>query len=194
MIPISRLSQRFCLSFAVLVGAVTFSYAQKVGDGNVRNSPADASTAIRFFFQPPGSYFHVPLILQVAEPKDRRLNTAPLLDAGRTAYISLSEMQQLLPKVTHLVLLWQQGDIVEVFGSASVLPLAHAMDVTIVSSHGTARAAIQPDDICKTLGAMDSALKTPRALWEFQFFRLQYGCRIPGFRRDAYPERYQASQ
>jgi hypothetical protein len=79
------------------------NYAQASGDGNVRNSPADASVAIRFFFQPPGDYFHVPLIFRVAGQKDQRLNTAPLLDAARTAYISPADMQRLLPAVAHLL-------------------------------------------------------------------------------------------
>jgi hypothetical protein len=53
---------------------------------------------------------------------------------------------------------------------------------------GTAKATIAPDKICETLAPLDSALLTPRALWEFQRFRLQYRCPFLGKRPDAYSE------
>lgn len=184
----NRKARVFRLLLAVLVCATSLGYAQTTGDGNVLNSPADETVAIRFFFQPAGDYFHVPLVFRVVDQKDSRLNTAPILDSGRTAYVSLSDMQVLLPAVTHLPLLWRHAETVEFFGSSRVLQLADTMDITIVSSHGTARAALDPTKICETLSAMDSALKTPRALWEFQLFRLGYGCRVPGFNHNAYPD------
>jgi 5-hydroxyisourate hydrolase-like protein (transthyretin family) len=194
MATAERSLKKCCLYLLVSVCLTSSTYAQR-GDGNVLNSPADKSVAIRFFFQPPGDHFHIPLIFRVVDPNDSRLNTAPILDEGRTAYITLSDMQQLLPDVTRLPLLWASGKIVEVFGSSTILSPSYATEVTIVSSHGTASAAIEPKKICRTLGAMDSALKTPRALWEFQLFRTNYGCRVPGFNYHSYPEsiRYSSS-
>jgi hypothetical protein len=189
MISENRMTQTCWLLLVAILGATSLDCAQTTGDGNVLNSPADESVAIRLFFQPPGDYFHAPLIFRVVDQKDPRLNTAPILDSGRTVHISLSEMQQLLPAVTHLRLLWRQAEIVEVLGSSRVLGLAITMDITIVSSHGTARAALGPKNICAALSPMDSALKSPRALWEFQLFRLGYGCKVPGFDYDAYPKR-----
>jgi hypothetical protein len=190
MISTTRITQVCWLTLAALFAMSSASYAQTTGDGNVLNSPADESVAIRFFFQPPGDSFHAPLIFRVVDEKDPRLNTAPILDSGRTAYISLSDMQRLLPAVTHLPLLWRHAETVEVFGSSRVLQLVDTMDITVVSSHGTARAALDPKKICETLKPMDSAIKTPRALWEFQLFRIGYGCKVPGFNYDAYPDHW----
>jgi hypothetical protein len=62
-----------------------------------------------------------------------------------------------------------------------MIPVTEAMDVVVIFSKGAARGVIQSENICKTLGSLDSAIKTPRAHWEFQRFRTYYGCRIPGF-------------
>jgi hypothetical protein len=137
----------------------------------VLNSPADKSVAIRFFYYPPGDSLFLPLIFRVVAPDDPRLNTATISDAGRIAYISLSDMERLLPAVAHLPLLWHEAAKEEVLGSSTALPLSDDMEITVVSSHGTARAAVEPGRICKALGRLDSALKPPRALCEFQFFR-----------------------
>jgi len=199
MIPINRLAQISWLILIALVSAPLLCYAQttttcvcpgQTGDGNVLNSPADESVAIRFFFQPPRDYFHVPLVFRVVDQKDPSLNTAPILDSGRTAYITLSDMQRLLPAVTHSRFAsWRQAEVIEVLGSPRVLDLAETMDITIISSHGTARAVVDAKKVCETLKPLDSALKTSRALWEFQLFRQGYDCKVPGFNYDAYPER-----
>ena len=196
MTPVNRLAQVSWLILTALVRLPLLCYAQTTatcvcpgqsGDGNVLNSPADESVAIRFFLQPPGDYFHAPLVFRVVDQKDPCLNTAPMLESGRTAYITLSEMQRLLPAVSH-TRYWQEGEVVEVLGSPSVLSIARMMDITIVSSHGTARGTLDPKEICHTLGPWDSLLRTPRALWEFQLFRQGYDCKVPGFNYDAYPE------
>jgi len=175
----------------VIVAVMTLpGHAQETGDGNVLRSPADKSVAIRFFLQPPGDYLHVALVFRVVDEKDPRLDTAPILDSGRTAYITLPEMQQLLPAVTQLPLLWRQAGTIEVFGSSRVLPLIDDMDITIVSSHGTARALLDHMKICDRLNPLDSAFKTPRARWEFGLFRIAYGCKVPRFNSDAYPDHW----
>jgi hypothetical protein len=55
------------------------------------------------------------------------------------------------------------------------------MDIVIIFSKGAARGVILREDICKTLGALDSAIKTPRAHWEFRRFGMYYGCHVSGF-------------
>jgi hypothetical protein len=189
MTLIDRLARASQVAVILLVGVASSLHAQTTGDSNVLNSPADGSVAIRFFFQPPGDNFHVPLIFRVVDRKDPRYNTAPILDSGRTAYISLSDMQRLLPAVTHLPLLWRQAETVEVFGSFRILQLTDTMDIEIVSLHGAARAAVVPKKVCPTLSSLDSALKTSRALWEFRLFQTNYDCPISGFDYDAYPDR-----
>jgi len=187
MLSITRMP-KVCWLPLVLLFVNSPGYAQTASDDSVLDSPADETVAIRFFFQPAGDSFHVPLVFRVVNETDPRLNTAPILDSGRTGYISLSEMQQLLPRVAHLHLFWRQAETVEVLGSFRLLNRSVNMDITIVSSHGTARAVLDHRTICETLSPLDSTLKTPRALWEFQLFRQGYGCKVPGFNYDAYPD------
>lgn len=59
--------------------------------------------------------------------------------------------------------------------------ITEAMEVVIIFSKGAARGVILREDICKTLGSLGSAIKTPRAHWEFQRFGVYYGCHVSGF-------------
>jgi len=97
----------------------------------------------------------------------------------------------LVQALAHSNLAWQESETVEILGSYKKLMLAGVglddMDVRLVLTNGTAKAQIAPKAICKTRKPLDAALKTPRALWEFQGFRLNYGCKVPGFKHDAYP-------
>jgi len=170
------------------MSTTSVSSRQTIDKKNVLNSPVDENTAVRFFYQPAGDYFHVPLVFRAVELKDPRLNTAPMAVEGRTAYVSLSEMQQLMQGLAHSDMAWQESEKVETLGSYKKLDITDDMAITAVSSKGTARASLTPKKICKTLKLLDSALKTPRALWEFQGFRLNYGCKVPGFRYGAYPD------
>jgi hypothetical protein len=180
-----------CVSGLILVIAATAAVMQSCQNYDKRfvlNSPVDENTAVRFFYQPAGNYFHSPLVFRVVDQKDSRLNTAPMAVEGRTAYISLSEMRQLMQGLAHSDLSWRESEKVEVLGSFRKLDITDNMEITAVSSKGTAQATLNPQKICETLKPLDSALKTPRALWEFQGFRLNYGCKVPGFVYDAYPD------
>jgi hypothetical protein len=148
----------------------------------------DVNTAVRFFYQPSGNYFHFPLVFRAVEQQDSRRNTAPMAAEGRTAYVSLSEMQQLMQDFATSDLSWQESEKVEALGSFRELEISDSLVITVTSSKGTAEASLNPKEICKTLKPLDSALKTPRALWEFQGFRLNYGCKVPGFVFDAYQD------
>jgi hypothetical protein len=81
----------------------------------------------------------------------------------------------------------------EVFGSSKKLSIAgiglQTMDVRVVITSGTAKAQVSPKDICTILKPLDAALKGPRILWEFQGFRISYGCKVPGFKYGAYADR-----
>lgn len=151
--------------------------------------PADKAIAIRFFYHPPGDYFHFPLIFRPVDEADPRLNTAPMTTEGRTAYISIAEMRQLIEGLSHSDLSWQESEKVEALGGYRGLrDGSESMEILVVCSKGTARANLDPKKICKTLAPLDAALKAPRALWEFQGFRLNYGCKIPGFKYGEYPD------
>jgi hypothetical protein len=159
---------------------------------SVLNSPVDDKTTVRFFYDPPGDYFHYPLVFRVVEEGNPLLNTASMQKEGQTAYISLSEMRELVRLLAHSGLRWQESETVEVFGSYKKLALAgvglDAMDVRVVTSRGTAKAEVSPKDIC-TLKPLDAALKGPRILCEFQAFRINYGCKVPGFKYGACGDR-----
>lgn len=150
--------------------------------------PVDENTAVRFFYQPSGNYFHFPLVFRAIDQKDPRPNTAAMAAEGRTVYISLSDMRQLMQELADSELMWQESDKSETFESFRKLEISDNMVITVASSKGTAGARLNPTKICKTLKPLDSALKVPRALWEFQGFRLNYGCKVPGFVFDAYQD------
>jgi hypothetical protein len=159
--------------------------------GFVLNSPVGENTAVRFFYDPPLSdYFHFPLVFRAVEKSSPLLNTAPMTAEGRTAYISLVEMQQLMQVLAHSNLAWHESEEVEILGSFKRLQISDGMAVLVVSPMGTAKSQIRPTKICETLKPMDSAIESQHALWEIQAFRLNYGCQVQGFNRDAYPDHY----
>lgn len=144
---------------------------------------------VRFFYQPnPSSYFHVALVFRAVSEADPKWNTAPVQDVGRTAYITGSEMDGILRKLSDLRLPWVRSNVVEPLETYKTIHSFAGMNVKVLSSKTTATAAIRPEDICSTLAALDQVLQTPRALWEFQRFRTQYNCRAPNFNAKAYPD------
>ena len=185
----TKSSTRFgWLLLAVLVGASPCCPGRTLDKNSVLTAPVDENTAVRFFYQPPEDHFHFPMVFRPVPEKDPRLNTAPMTEAGRTAYVSFPEMQQMLNALAKSGLAWQESEKVETLGSYTKLIHENGA-VTVVTSRGTAKAGFDPKRICKILTPLESALTTPRALWEFQAFRLNYGCKVPGFKYDAYPDR-----
>lgn len=158
-------------------------------EGHSLSLPAGKSSVIRFFYQPPESdYFPVPLLFRVVKRNDPRWNTTSYSKIGLTAFVSLSDMQQLVTNLAHLSLQWSESSEIEPFESfPNIRAGGYGMGIKILSAKGTAKALIEPAKICETLALLDGALITPRALWEFQRFRLQYRCRVPDFNLDAYP-------
>jgi hypothetical protein len=150
---------------------------------------ANENAAVRFFYNPPGGYFHFPLIFRSVEQADLRLNTAPMTTEGRTAYISFAEMRQLVEGLANSKLSWRVSEKAEGLGSYKKIPVLDRMEILVLCPKGTPRSKLAPKNICETLAPLDPALKTPRALWEFQLFRQGYGCKVPGFNPEAYPDR-----
>jgi hypothetical protein len=182
----NRTSHTWLLLMAVL--ATSLGFQQTVEKKSVLGSPVDENTAVRFFYHDEENYFHFPLIFRPAAEGDSRLNTAPMGTEGRTAYISLADMQQLLQGLKRSDLSWQESEKIESLGPFRQLRGSESMEILAVCSKGTARANLDPKKICETLKPLDSALKTPRGLWEFQLFRQGYGCQVPGFDFEAYPD------
>lgn len=158
------------------------------------NSPVNEDTAVRLFYnlgaEKSRDYFHGPLTFRAVTEGDPRINTAPLVPhRGRTVYISFGEMRNLIDGLARFDVPWESSRGRESLDwSVEPLPDTDKMDILIVFSKGTARAKLDPKKICTVLKPLDSALKTPRALWEFQRFRLNYGCQVPGFDAGAYPD------
>jgi len=146
--------------------------------------------AVRFSHQPEDSnYLHAPLVFRAVDDRDVRLGTAPATVFGRTVYISKQEMHQLLEKISELPMSWCISEKVKDFEPSWKLNYHWEMDVKIIFAAGTAESQIDPDRICDTLTSLDPAIKTNRALWEFQFFRIGNHCTVPHFNPRAYPDR-----
>jgi hypothetical protein len=153
-------------------------------------TPGDEQTIVRIFYNPsPGDYFHFPLVLRVVRAGDPRLKMASVLLEGQTVYITGEEMQNLLQRLDRAGLSWQISEKVEALGSFHHL-LIGDVEFRVVSPKGTAVANLDPKKLCATLQPLDAALKTPRALWEFQLFRVQDGCKVPGFNSQQYPDHW----
>jgi hypothetical protein len=163
--------------------------SQKSGAPLLLTTPGEEETVARFFYNPPGDYFHKPLVFRVVKAGDPRLATAPVLLEGRTAYITGGEMRQLIEGLGRAGLSWRISEKVEPLGSFHHL-LIGDVEIRVVSPKGTAVANLHPKRLCTTLQPLDHALATPRALWEFQLFRAQDGCKVPGFNYQAYPDHW----
>lgn len=178
-----------CLLLATLTSA-PWLYSQAATQGHALTLPAGKDSVVRFFYQPTsGEYFHAALIVRVVEENDSRWNTAPLFDVGRTAYVSLADMRQLIANLAHLSLRWDESAKIESLETYKNIHSYGGMSIKVLSANGTAKATIDPVKICETLAPLDDSLLTPRALWELQHFRLQYHCRVPNFNPTAYPDR-----
>jgi hypothetical protein len=179
------------MSTAILIsiGVVSPSVCQPPVELNVLSAPVNTGTAVRFFFTP-GNYFHAPIIFRVVAPKDSRLNTAPMLQEGRTVYISAPEMQRLLKELQKLGLSWRESNKAIEFGDATKILPDYRLAITVLSSSGTAEGGFDPAMICTNLAPLDSSFSTPRALWEFQLFREEYKCKVPGLDGNAYPDHW----
>jgi len=151
------------------------------------NLSVDKTTIVRFFYLPPESYLHPPLIVRVAGEDDPRLGTAPINLLGRTPYISLPEMRNLVTALAGWNLSWQKSKKLETPKKIETREMTDKMEVKVFSSRGTDRVLVDPKQLCERLAPLDAALKQPRALWEFQLFRVDYGCHVQGFDRNAFP-------
>ena len=151
------------------------------------SGPVDTNTIVRFFYIPTQSYTHPPLVLRVVGEKDPRLDRAPLSDVGQTAYISLAEMREVVQMLNDSLSSWDTSTDVEVLRPMRDLEIHYGMEIVVFFSTGTARTVITPSMVCATLAPLDVALRN-RALWEFQLFRVEYNCDVPGFDRHKYPE------
>jgi hypothetical protein len=184
----SRIARTSCL-FAIAIIATSLTFGQANHNPATLNFPVGGHTVVRFFYLPPNSYLHAALIFRVVGDHDPRLNTSPINNlGGRTPYITLAEMQNLIQQLSDLDLSWQQSKRVEVPKELTTKEMTDRLQIDIFFSQGTDRTLVDPQRLCATLATLDPAFRQPRALWEFQLFRVDYHCTVPGFNRNAYPE------
>jgi len=178
---------RWPILLACMAATLAFSQA---APKNSLDVPVNENTIVRFFYLPPYSYFHVPLSFRVEGENSSLLGTSPLANPqDRTPYISLSEMRNLIAGLAHLDLSWrQESKKLETPKKIETHEMTDKMEITVFSTGGTYRAFVDPKQLCERLAPLDAALKQPRALWEFLLFRVDYGCHVQGFDRNAFPE------
>ncbi len=186
----STISLAVTLLVLIIPSAREMASGQKSGGPSLLGIPSNEQTMFRIFYDPSaGDYFHVPLVFRVVKAGDPRLKTAPLLLEGQTVYITGDEIQNLLQGLDRAGLSWKISEKVEALGSYHGL-LIGGVEFRVVSTKGTAVARLDPKKLCTTLQPLDHALRTPRALWEFQLFRVQDGCKVPGFNYQEYPDHW----
>jgi hypothetical protein len=179
----------------VALAACQVVYGQSAPARNSLTVPASDNTVVMFFYLPANSYLHPALIFRVAKPGSTLLNTAPITNrGGRTPYISIEEMQNLIGLLAHSDLSWRKSKQVETPRAPSFSETTGKLEIKVFSSDGTALSLSNPDNLCQTLAPLDTALKQPRARWELQLFRVGYHCPVPGFNRSAYPEHDEGTQ
>src|SRR3989442_11213062 len=107
----------WAMAFALLAGASAGKPLSKHEQASVLNSPVDGKTVVRFFYDPAGDYFHKPFVLRVIKEGDPLLNTAPVHEEGQIAYITRSEMRELVHGLGNTDLVWRGSKTAEVLGS-----------------------------------------------------------------------------
>ena len=165
---------------------------QTVSKNRVFSAPVDKKTGVRVFYQHDiKDYFYPPLIIGVIDKDDPRRSTAPLGPEGRHVFVTAAEILNLLERLSHANMFWQESDTVEEFGPSYKAKGLGYLDITVVYSKGTARSSIGRSEVCNVLESMDPAINTPRALWEFQLYRWFNDCTIPGFDPQKYPDHWE---
>jgi len=182
---------RRMLSFLIIIGIACAATADsQLVPGSRLSHSAQAPIAIRLYLEPStGSYFHVPLIFR--ETSDNALlNTAPLLPQGRTVYISKAQMSDIQSLIAESIFSWEWNSTTTAFEPFMGLEPSQRLQIAVLySPAGMASGYVARDETCGKLAAFDIPLKSePRALWEAQLFRFDYGCSVPLFRRDRYPD------
>ena len=178
---------RWLLLIIALIGTA-LSCTKPTRSHAALSGPVDTKTIVRFFYVPPPPpiiHEYIPLLLQAVGEKDPRRGTAPGRDEGRTVYISLAEMREVVQILNDSRLSWDTSKEVRVPPSGIERQWPVGMEIIVYFSTGTARTEISRGKLCATLAPLDAALRD-RALWEFQFFRTHYECNVPGFDRDKY--------
>ena len=175
---------------ALLLSLAALCSGQYVSKNGVLSAPVDEKTSVRLFYEHDiRDHFYPPLIFRVVDSNDPRRGAAPLGPKGREVYVTVPELSNILQGMEHVNVPWKETNRVEEFGPSYEVKGLGYLDITVISSRGTARGSVGRTKVCSFLGSMDSAINTPRALWEFQRYRWFNDCEIPGYDPKRYPDR-----
>jgi hypothetical protein len=103
------------------------------------------------------------------------------------AFVSAGEMKRILGGLKALGLSWVDFSGREVFKDKFNRKGTDMLDITLVSSGATAKTQIRIARMCDLLDRLDSAMPSPRILWQFQTFRWDNGCYVRDYDNSAMP-------
>jgi hypothetical protein len=153
-------------------------------------TPISDETALSFYwFGDMESHFRDPVNLFVVPDGDSRLHKVEMPDNNRqvNAFVSAGEMKRILGGLKALGLSWVNFSGREVFKDKFNRKGTDMLDITLVSSGATAKTQIRIARMCDLLDRLDSAMPSPRILWQFQTFRWDNGCYVRGYDNSAMP-------
>jgi hypothetical protein len=179
------------LMLSISLALLTLSSNLRAQNGSATKVGVDESTMIRLFFRPhSGDYLRPALLFRVVREDDPKWNTAPISPLGRSAYISLAEMNALADMMLQSHLAWRVSSTPTEIVPFIKLPLAREMKITIFTFSSTADGSVPPAKVCDVLARFNSAITVPRAHWEFQMYRRMYQCKVENVDPYAYPDHY----
>ena len=156
-------------------------------DPGILASPVNSKTAVRFSRHVlPENHFVYPLVFRVATKGKQQMKTAPLLTDGRTVYIPLSEMKNLIHAIVRFVPMPAETEHHETFSPWELYYFSRDMEVEVIYSQGAALGQIGHKNICQVLAHINQSIKTPYPRWEFERFRVLQGCVVRDFDSDKY--------
>lgn len=148
------------------------------------NWAGEKDIGIRVFYAPLTDKiapFKFPRVFVPTSAQDPRLGKL----YGYTLYVLPKEVESLLRKLYELDLNWKAHSTptpLRVRGPQLPTVAVHDRVQVIVScDKGSCEAFFDGDRFCAVLAGLDSALTTPRALWEFQGYRVNFGCKVPEY-------------
>lgn len=166
--------------------------AQRGQPSALLDAPITEETALSFFwFGDMDSHFRNPVNFFVVPHADQRLHkvefTDFITDGQVNMFVSAEEMKRILDGLKALGLSWNDFKGREAFKPGRKRTDDGFLDITLVSPKATAKAYIRIARMCDELSRLDPAMPSPRILWQFQLFRVDNGCQVPGYDNSVVP-------
>jgi hypothetical protein len=178
----------FSLSILIVLCCLLSIKASAQNRDGVSGLTIDNKTSVRFLFRRPNANYVLPaLIFRVAAEGGPNWNAAPVDQYGRSPYISLSEMTSLVRRLESGHLRWRVSSSASPIEPFEKIAPSQNLLITIYSSNGMATSIVLPNEFCKILSEANQTIELKRAHWEFEYFRRGCGCKVAGYRADAYP-------